>query len=251
MNTTTLRAGFALVGTAAVLTTGALASGAIANATPAPAAAPAVTATTQAQTGKGTPDKAAKAREGVTFLTECVDENKVRTPKTFTLACGDANQRLENLTWTNWGGDNAFATGIVRENDSEPMSKGDKWISYPVKVKATGIVEGEASVSYTKLIVRTVGKAPQGVDALQIFDLPGVEPLTKVTSHANPSKPANQLIEHTKGWDDGHGDQSEDPIDHLNGWSDGHEDQSEDYIEYTPGWDDGHGDQSEDPGVQR
>lgn len=220
MNTTTVRAGLALFGTAAVLTTGALASGAMANATPAPAAAPAktvaATATQGAQATVAAPkgdkgDKAAKAREGVTFLVECLDDNKVRTPKTFTLACADDNQRLENLTWTNWGADHAFATGIVRENASEPMSKGDKWISYPVKVKATNIVEGEASVTYTKLIIRTVGKAPAGVDALQIVDLPGVEPLRKGADHAKPSKPANTPVDHLNGWDDGHGDQSEDP----------------------------------------
>ena len=183
---TVVRAGLALFGSAAVLATGALASGSIATAQPAQAAAPAQAATTSVAThgghgdhrgnhrkGHHHGDKATTARAGVTFLVECVDDNRVQRPSTFTLACADDNQRLTKLDWKNWGADNAFATGVVRENVSEPMSKGDKWISYPVRVKATNIVEGEASATYTKLIVRTVGKAPQGVDALQIFDLPG------------------------------------------------------------------------------
>ena len=179
---TVVRAGLPLVGSAALLTTGALASVSIASAQPAAAQAP-----TQAQasvathpgTGhhQGDPrDKATKVRAGVTFLVECVDDNRVRTPRTFTLACADNNQRLTKLRWKNWGADNAFATGIVRENVSEPLSKGDKWINYPVRIKATNLVEGEASATYNKLIVRTVGKAPKGVDALQIFDLPGNDP---------------------------------------------------------------------------
>ena len=182
---TVVRVGLALFGSAALLATGALASGSVANAQPTAAPAPAAASLAthgghghHHGPGKGHHkghhgDKATKARAGVTYLVECVDDNRVRTPRTFTLACADNNQRLTKLTWKDWGADNAFATGVVRENVSEPMSKGDKWISYPVRVKATNLVEGEASATYNTLVVRTVGKAPQGVKALQIFDLPG------------------------------------------------------------------------------
>lgn len=237
MNTTKIRAGFALVGTAAVLSAGAVVASNAANAAPtAPAAA-------SVQTGHGTGhgkggDKAAAGRAAVTFLIECVDDNVVQTPKTFTLACGDGNQSLEKLAWKDWGHTNAFATGVVRENVSSPMSKGDKWISYPVKVKATGLVDGEASATYTKLIVRTVGKAPAGVDKLQIFDLPGVEAQQSADTHkkAAHKKAAHKKAAHKK---------ADKPAKHINdtqGWSDGHEGMSEDYIAF----DDGHAGMSDD-----
>ena len=186
---TVVRAGLALFGSAAVLATGALASGSIATAQPAQAAAPAQAATTSVAThgghgdhrgnhrkGHHHGDKATTARAGVTFLVECVDDNRVQRPSTFTLACADDNQRLTKLDWKNWGADNAFATGVVRENVSEPMSKGDRYITYPVRVTASNLVKGEATMTYNKLTVRVVGQAPKGVERVQVFDLPGNDP---------------------------------------------------------------------------
>lgn len=185
MNATAIRAGIALLGTAAALGAGAFGVDATASAQPtqAPAAA----------TSGAPSDQAVTGRAGVTFLTECVDDNRVSRPTTFTLACADDNQKLERLVWQKWGHHKAHATGVVRENVSEPMSKGDRVITYPVTVTATDVVDGEATSTYTKLVVRTVGTAPPGVERVQSFDLPG-----------------NSPIDHGTGWTDGHEDMSED-----------------------------------------
>lgn len=203
MNRTQLRAGLALVGTAAVLTSGAITTGAAAQAYSAPAAG--VSTSTSASTsapastahkggghkggGHGDEARKAKGRAAVTFMVECVDDNRVQQPKTFTLSCADDNQRLENLAWKRWGHRSASATGIVRENVSTPMSKGDKWISYPVKVTASQLVDGEASATYGKLTVRVVGKLPNGVPRVETFTLPGNEAIGDL---AKPTKPAKK-----------------------------------------------------------
>ena len=62
------------------------------------------------------------------------------------------------------------------ENVSEPMSKGDRYITYPVRVTASNLVKGEATMTYNKLTVRVVGQAPKGVERVQVFDLPGNDP---------------------------------------------------------------------------
>ncbi|GAB97040.1 hypothetical protein BJY21_000495 [Kineosphaera limosa] len=263
MNLTPVRLGLAVVGTAAVLVPGAMTASAAFQSAPQQASvAQSVAQQGGKGGGKGGDSAAIRARAGVTFLTECVEGNQVRQPKTFTLSCADNNQRLEQLSWKRWGHDRAYATGIVRENVSTPMSKGDKWISYKVKVIASNIVEGEASASYNKLTVKVVGKAPKGVQRVEVFDLPGVEPIAKhVHKPGKKGAPINHMkgwsdghedqsddrIDHMKGWSDGHEDQSDDRIDHMKGWSDGHEDQSDDRIDHMKGWDDGHGDQSDDP----
>lgn len=216
MKLTPVRTGLVLAGTAAVLVPGAFGAAAFAGQA-APAQAPAAqTATPDPGKGSGNAkggDAAARGRAGVTYLAECVDDNRVRQPKTFTLACADSNQRLENLRWTGWGSKEAQATGVVRENVSSPMSKGDKWITYKVKVTASDLVDGEASATYNKLTVRVVGKAPKGTQPVEVFELPGNEPVTSLTKPAKRVvKPANKPIDHMNGWSDGHEGQSEDPI---------------------------------------
>ncbi len=238
MNGTTIRAGLALAGTAAVLGTAALTAGGVAQASPQQASTASTTTASTSTTkggGHGDSDRAARGRAGVTYLVECVDDNRVRKPRTFTLACADAGQRLEKLTWKRWGYQQAFATGIVRENVSTPMSKGDKWISYKVAVKATNLVDGEASATYNKLIVRVVGKKPAGVDRVQVFDLPGNTPTRHVKKHTNPAP-----IHHTTGWSDGHEGMSDDPIVHDSTWNDGHAGMSDDPIVHDSTWNDGH-----------
>lgn len=135
-------------------------------------------------------------------------------PTTFTLACADENQRLEQLEWKRWGHKRAYATGIVRENVGTPLSSGDRRIGYRVKVTASDLVDGEASATYNKLTVRVVGKTPKGVQRVEVFTLPGNEPI-----HPHVHEPADKarVIDHMAGWSDGYQGMSEDAR------SDGHE----------------------------
>lgn len=116
------------------------------------------------------------ARAEVTYLVECVEDQLVQRPKTFTLTCADANQFLDRLQWADWGADTARATGVVTVNLCEPSCAQGKEASYPVRVTASGLVEGEASATYRTLTVTATGERPQGTPRVETFDLPGHQP---------------------------------------------------------------------------
>lgn len=141
----------------------------------APTAAHTVTVAGATTTPKPAP-RADQARAQVTYLVECLDDNRVRKPRTFTLACADANHRLTKLTWKGWGSSKATATGRAVLNTCSPSCAKGREISYPVKVTAGNLVEGEASATYRKLTVSVVGKRIRGVPRTEVFHLPGNTP---------------------------------------------------------------------------
>ncbi|HNM97762.1 MAG TPA: hypothetical protein PKK40_07450 [Marmoricola sp.] len=122
-------------------------------------------------------DAHAAATDGSSvYLVECVEDNIVSQPKSFVLSCADSNQSLSDLTWSDWGADQATATGIVSTNNCEPSCAEGTATEQRVKVVASKLVKGEATATYTELHVTAIdGDKTNGLDD-EVFTLPGVEP---------------------------------------------------------------------------
>jgi len=121
-----------------------------------------------------------------TWAVECVPGNLVQHPKTFTLACADANESLGSLTWTGWGSSRATATGKLVINRCRPSCVAGKFVSYPVDVvmshrvragghassSAAGSAERGAVWLYTRVSFRATGSHPKGTPDAGSFPLP-------------------------------------------------------------------------------
>ncbi len=114
-----------------------------------------------------------EALADVTYLAECLEDSLVQRPRTFTLACADANQSLEGLRWAHWGAEQATATGKAVINTCTPSCAEGKDVTYPVRVVASQLVKGEGSATYRKLTVTATGTRPAGVPKVDTFNLPG------------------------------------------------------------------------------
>ncbi len=123
-----------------------------------------------ASNDSGNDQPAISARAEVTYMAECLDDNIVKEPATFQLACADAGQLLSDLKWTGWGADEATATGTVTTTVE------GKSVEQDVKVTASKLVEGEASARYTQLHVVAVGDDVEGGLTDETFELFGVDP---------------------------------------------------------------------------
>ncbi|CAL9614614.1 hypothetical protein SUDANB120_05722 [Streptomyces sp. enrichment culture] len=66
-------------------------------------------------------------------VVDCFGEPQVR-PEEYLLACGDGNNRLVGLRWTDWGAKTAAATGTDMVNDCRPYCAAGRFRPYPVKV---------------------------------------------------------------------------------------------------------------------
>ncbi|MEV5000455.1 hypothetical protein [Nocardioides sp. LML1-1-1.1] len=119
---------------------------------------------------------AAAARAGVTFLLDCVDE-PVSKPTSFTVACADGNQSLTDLEWSNWGADEAIATGTVVANNCDPSCAEGTDVKARVRVTASDLVDGEASATYGKLTIKVTGDLPEGMDPEQEITLRTTDPV--------------------------------------------------------------------------
>ncbi|MEI2713476.1 MAG: hypothetical protein V9G04_09320 [Nocardioides sp.] len=119
-----------------------------------------------------------QAAADATFLIECVEDNVVNQPRTFTLSCADANEVLDNLTWTNWGADEATASGVVASNDCDPNCAEGEMKSYPVTVVASDLVQGEASQTYGTLTVVYSGDRPEGAEQTETVKVQTVEAIS-------------------------------------------------------------------------
>ncbi len=121
-------------------------------------------------------DNGVAARAGVTYLAECLDDELVQRPGTYTLACADGNERLEKLSWSGWGEDKATATGELVTATCEPSCAAGKTLRYAVRVEASALAEGEAAATYRTLTVSSVGKPPAGYAETETYQLPGITP---------------------------------------------------------------------------
>lgn len=125
-------------------------------------------------------DKAADdTHEPTVSMIECIEGNTVVKPTEFTLACGDGNERLTKLDWSNWDKKEATATGI------DEITLDGKTETYPVKVVASDLVLGEAVGAYTKLTVEFTDEVPEGAQKVETFKLIGVDPYSDDTDATN------------------------------------------------------------------
>ncbi len=114
-------------------------------------------------------DAASSAVAGVTVIAECLADETVSQPETFTVACGDGNAKLVGLTWSDWGKATATATGELA------VTEGDKTENVKVTVSAEDLVEGEAAARYGQIKLHFDGDAPAGFDQDEVIKMPVVE----------------------------------------------------------------------------
>lgn len=118
---------------------------------------------------------AVAARAEVTFIAERDGDSRVRRPAEIILTCADGSEFLESLTWRGWGEDRATAQGRYVTNDCTPTCAQGKPLSYPAKVVADQLIEGEAAATYRRLTV-TVDAPGSGQGGQQVYHLPGISP---------------------------------------------------------------------------
>lgn len=122
------------------------------------------------------PDPAIAARAAVTYILDCAGEPVAR-PDQLTLTCADGNEMLDQLVWSDWGQDQAQATGQLTTNTCEPNCANGSTLVVPVKVTASGLVEGEASATYGTIDVTIKGNVPAGLQRHQGFKFQTVSPV--------------------------------------------------------------------------
>ncbi|MCQ4083808.1 hypothetical protein NGB36_25245 [Streptomyces sp. RB6PN25] len=90
-------------------------------------------ASASASAASPAPSPAAQSRSGVIVL-DCFANPQVR-PSTYLIACGDGNNGLVSLHWSQWGPSSAVARGLDMVNDCQPYCAAGKFHSYPVTVR--------------------------------------------------------------------------------------------------------------------
>jgi len=137
-----------------------------------------VTATCGARVGPGAPSggDSLAAVASVTHINDCAGEPRNR-PGVLTLACGDGGYELAGLRWRSWGAPRVTATGVAVANLCEPTCVEGRRVRFRVTAVADGIVRGEASVRYTRLVVTAVGPRPTSVARREVYRLTGDGPV--------------------------------------------------------------------------
>jgi hypothetical protein len=87
----------------------------------------------------------------------------VDAPKTFVIACADANYELTNLRWHGWGGARATATGLAQANDCTPNCAAGSFHSYRMTAVADRLTRCGAARVYGRLAIVYAGPRPQGI----------------------------------------------------------------------------------------
>ncbi|MEV5941622.1 hypothetical protein [Streptomyces sp. NPDC051994] len=75
-----------------------------------------------------------RAGEPHTVAVDCSGNPQVR-PGSYLIACGDGNNGLVSLRWTQWGPVSAAAGGLDMVNDCRPYCAAGRFHSYPVTVR--------------------------------------------------------------------------------------------------------------------
>jgi hypothetical protein len=68
------------------------------------------------------------------IVLDCFAQPQIR-PSNYLIACGDGNNGLVSLHWTQWGPTSAVARGLDMVNDCQPYCAAGKFHSYPVTVR--------------------------------------------------------------------------------------------------------------------
>lgn len=105
---------------------------------------------------------------------DCVGKPQSQ-PRQYVLACGDGNNYLTGMHWTQWGGGSARATGTDVANDCKPYCAAGHFHDYPVDVTLTDPVpwQGHADgTRFTKATLFYLGDRPAGVAQTITVPLP-------------------------------------------------------------------------------
>lgn len=103
-------------------------------------------------------------------LPDCVGKPEVK-PKDVTIACGDANFRIEKIQWIGWG--EAFAAGMGSGtlNDCEPYCAAGHFHNYPMVVIASGRQTcPNGQPAYAKVTYAFIGRSPLPASAQSVED---------------------------------------------------------------------------------
>jgi hypothetical protein len=105
-------------------------------------------------------------------ITNC--NKAVSRPKLLTLTCGDGNEVLKGMTWSNFGAPTASGKGAFVTNDCEPNCASGKDVSYAVSVKAQGSKKCKGATVYAKLSLTYTGakKPPPSEPRKWFFSCP-------------------------------------------------------------------------------
>ncbi len=109
------------------------------------------------------------ARPAPAVVFDCPGQRALVEPRTYILACADANSSVGSLSWTSWTPGLASATGVLEENDCLPYCAAGHFHSYPAVV----VFWGDAAVTnhpgerrYTMMTVILTGPRPRYYDYL-------------------------------------------------------------------------------------
>lgn len=85
-------------------------------------------------------------------------EQAVAEPSSVPIWCASSDQRLENLVWSSWGGEDASATGVLTDNPCD--CAGGTVTAYPVAVRFDGSRAVGEVERYQRLSITFAGHRP-------------------------------------------------------------------------------------------
>ena len=77
--------------------------------------------------------RGSSAASPVPAVLTCSGKTVVR-PKSYVLACADANAYFNSMRWTSWGRTSAAATASFVQNNCAPTCADGKFITYPARI---------------------------------------------------------------------------------------------------------------------
>jgi hypothetical protein len=100
------------------------------------------------------------AQTSTMALPDCLGRPVVK-PTSVTLACADANFRIEHIQWTGWGEAFAAGKGMGVVNDCEPNCAADHFHNSPMLLIVTGrqtCASGQSA--YVDIVYAFIGQSP-------------------------------------------------------------------------------------------
>lgn len=93
-------------------------------------------------------------------------------PSEITIACGDGNFVVADITWDSWGQDEAGGSGTAEVNLCEPNCADGKVGNYISGVTVSDIGDCDGQSAYRKIEIDFQDEAPPGYDDPYKTDLP-------------------------------------------------------------------------------
>lgn len=104
---------------------------------------------------------------------DCLGQPQVR-PTSYTIACADGGNTVDQLHWSSWGPGTATASGTGTVNDCTPDCASGHDHSSPVTVTLTGPTPWPGhpdATQFSKLTVHYPGAHPANTPATEEYDL--------------------------------------------------------------------------------